>query len=77
MRLPAQEFTLLALMLKNQNRIFAKATIEERLQDGSFPSSNAVEALVSRLRKKLAEAGVEGAIRTVRGLGYVIRDVTP
>ncbi len=72
--LSAHEHELLATMLANQGRVFSKIDLEDRLYAGRLPSSNAVEALVSRLRKKLANAGVEHAIVTVRGLGYVVRD---
>ncbi|MFP3366171.1 winged helix-turn-helix domain-containing protein, partial [Pseudoalteromonas sp. SIMBA_148] len=31
---------------------------------------NAIEAAVSRLRRKLAKAGADASIETLRGLGY-------
>lgn len=34
---------------------------------------NAVEAIVSRLRRKLEEAGLAGQLHTVRGVGYMLR----
>lgn len=39
----------------------------------TFGSKNFVEAHVSRLRRKLSRAGAVAVIRTVRGVGYVIR----
>lgn len=72
--LTAQEFNLLALLLANQGRVFSKNTIEDRLYREAQPTSNAVEALVSRLRGKLTGAGVTDLIETVRGLGYVARE---
>lgn len=72
--LTANEYALLELLLKNQGRIFSKDDIEERLyrsHDG--PGSNTIEVFVSSLRKKLSQAGVEGLIGTVRGMGYVIQ----
>ena len=71
--LTAQEFRLLALLMEHRGRVFSKSTIEDRLYDVDGPTSNAVEALVSRVRAKLGEAGVEDAVETLRGLGYVIR----
>lgn len=72
--LSAQEFQLLALLVENQGRVFSRTTLEERLYPQEPPASNAIEVLVSRLRRKLAGAGVADAIQTVRGLGYVVRD---
>jgi len=72
--LTALEFRLLALLLANQGRVFSKVALEERLYAEGSPASNVVEVLVSRLRSKLADAGVEGLVENVRGLGYVIRE---
>jgi len=72
--LSALEFRLLALLLANQGRVFSKGALEERLYAELSPASNVVEVLVSRLRSKLAEAGVEGVVENVRGLGYVVRE---
>jgi DNA-binding response OmpR family regulator len=78
LNLSAQEFQLLALLVGQQGRVFSKATLEERLyHPGEPPASNAIEALVSRLRRKLADAGVRDAIQTIRGLGYVVREAEP
>ncbi len=72
--LSAQEFQLLALLVGHQGRVFSKRTLEERLYPNEPPASNAIEALVSRLRRKLADAGVRDAIQTIRGLGYLVRE---
>ena len=71
--LSAQEFRLLALLMESRGRVFSKNTLEDRLYDVEGPASNAIEALVSRVRAKLSDAGVDDAIETLRGLGYVIR----
>lgn len=71
--LTAQEFKVLLLLLEQRGRIFSKEGLEERLYDGGLPGSNTIEVFISNLRKKLAAAGVEGLIQTVRGLGYVVR----
>ena len=71
--LTAQEFRLLTLLLVNRGRVFSTQDIETRLYRGEGPNSNAVEALVSKLRGKLLGAGAGRPIQTIRGLGYVIR----
>jgi DNA-binding response OmpR family regulator len=72
--LTALEFRLMALLMANQGRVFDKDTLEERLYETEAPSSNVLEVLVSRLRAKLAGAGLEGVVENVRGMGYVIRE---
>lgn len=72
--LTAQEYQLLSVLLANQSRVYAKDTLERRLYADEVMSSNALEVLVSRLRKKLAAAGADDLIQTIRGLGYVVRE---
>jgi two-component system response regulator QseB len=35
---------------------------------------NAVEAVVSRLRKRLEQAGADCVIHTLRGIGYLLKE---
>jgi two-component system, OmpR family, response regulator len=64
------EFRLLAHLLLNHGKAVSQAEIAEILY-GSVgePSSNAIEALVSRLRRKIGSNVIENQ----RGFGYVIR----
>jgi DNA-binding response OmpR family regulator len=72
--LTLQEFKLMELLLKNRGRIYSKEDLENRLYEADkLPGSNTVEVFVSSLRRKLAGAGVDGLIQTVRGMGYVIQ----
>jgi two-component system OmpR family response regulator len=74
--LPRREVALFECLLDHGGRIVSKDRIVEALYGvGADVETNAVELLVSRLRRKLAGAGVE--IRTARGLGYVLDDGAP
>jgi DNA-binding response OmpR family regulator len=76
--LPAREFEVLAALMSPPGRVMSKAVLSDKLSgwDDSL-GANALEAFVSRLRKKLAAAGAKAEIRTLRGLGYVMEaDVT-
>jgi two-component system response regulator QseB len=65
----AREFALLEALLERPGTALSKAQLEERLYGwGEEVESNTVEVHVHNLRKKL---GAE-AIRTIRGVGYVI-----
>ncbi|ADZ68972.1 response regulator transcription factor [Polymorphum gilvum] len=71
--LPRREMALFECLLDNAGRVVTKETIAETLYgSGSDIEPNAVELLVSRLRRKLHDTGVE--IRTARGLGYLLDD---
>jgi DNA-binding response OmpR family regulator len=65
----AREFALLAALLERPGNALSKAQLEERLYGwGEEVESNTVEVHVHNLRKKLGA----DAIRTIRGVGYVI-----
>ena len=69
--LARREAMLLEEMLRVAPRIVIKEQLEERLYAFNEPvTPNAIEALVSRLRRKLAGIGAECRVDTVRGLGY-------
>jgi two-component system response regulator TctD len=65
-----REMQLLELFLANIDRLMSKEDVTDRIYTYSeTPSFNAVEQIVTRLRKKLEGSPVK--IRTVRGLGYI------
>ena len=77
--LPAREFEVLWELMTPPGRVVSKRTLSEKLSDfDDTLGDNALEAFISRLRKKLAGAGA--GIRTLRGLGYMLdvqADATP
>jgi DNA-binding response OmpR family regulator len=65
------ERRLLAALMRRSGAVVAKSAIEGTLSQFSRElSPNAVEALVSRLRRALSETESGIAIETVRGVGY-------
>jgi len=65
--LSRQEFRLLHLFLRHPGQVLSQSDIVEHLYDlDTQRDMNAVEVLVSRLRRKI---GAE-RVRTLRGLGY-------
>ena len=64
-----KELRLLEVFVANQNVIISKPKLVDRLFSyDEEVTENAIEVYVGRLRKHLAESGVE--IQTVRGMGY-------
>lgn len=69
--LSRRETMLLEEMLRASPRIVVKEYLEEHLYANSESVTlNAIEALVSRLRRKLSIGGAQASIQTVRGIGY-------
>ena len=71
-----RERSLLELLLRNANRVVPKERIEVALSEfGDEISTNAVELAVSRLRRRLEPVDSGIIIETVRGAGYLLREV--
>jgi len=69
--LSAREVEVLEILLSHVGRVTAKEAIADRLTGwDEGVGDNAVEVYIHRLRRKLEGSGV--AIRTLRGLGYLL-----
>ena len=71
--LQPREFLLLAEFMRNPGCVLTRSVLLERIWNFHFsPQTNLVETHISRLRSKLNAGFCDDAIRTVRGLGYVM-----
>jgi two-component system OmpR family response regulator len=71
--LPAREFEVLWELMTPPGRVVSKRDLSGKLSEADgVLGDNALEAFISRLRKKLAASGA--MIRTLRGLGYVLEE---
>ncbi|MDO9106385.1 MAG: response regulator [Methylovulum sp.] len=69
--LPAREYGVLEILMMQAGKVVAKERIAQRLSsDGDGVSYNAIDINIHRLRKHIEPYNV--AIRTVRGLGYLL-----
>jgi two-component system, OmpR family, response regulator len=71
--LSPREATLLDLLLSQRDRVVTKEQIQQAWAGDSGEGStanNAIEVYIHRLRRKIENSGL--AIRTVRGLGYLL-----
>jgi two-component system OmpR family response regulator len=68
------EFKLLAEFVANADAVLTRAMLVERVWGYDFaPTTNIVDVYVRHLRVKLTAAGGDDPIRTVRGVGYMLR----
>jgi two-component system response regulator TctD len=75
LNLRLSERRLLAILLRRGSGVVPKSAIESALSEfGREVSANAVEAVVSRTRKALADAGSRIVIETTRGIGYQLTE---
>src|SRR5713101_1336451 len=73
--LTAKEFDLLAYLMRNTGRVMSKDQITEHVWGyDSQATSNVVEIYIHYLRDKIDRGFARPLIRTVRGVGYTIKD---
>ncbi|MDE3152342.1 MAG: response regulator transcription factor [Gemmatimonadota bacterium] len=71
--LTSREYVLLEYFARNIGRTLSRAEITTHVWDDNHePSSNALEVLVGRLRRKIEPPSGQAMIETRRGLGYAL-----
>ena len=63
------EYTLLLTLMKQANRVLTRAELERRALPHSEGQTQTLDVHIFNLRKKVGD----GAIRTVRGVGYMVQ----
>lgn len=72
--LQSRESRILEQLMRNPGKIVTRTMLLEKVWNFHFdPQTNLVETHMSRLRAKLALAGADRLIETVRGAGYRLR----
>ena len=68
-----REWAVLIYLSNHVGKVLSKEQILETISGwGEAPSISAIEVYISRLRPKLAPAGI--SIRTIRGFGYLVEE---
>lgn len=71
--LSRNELRILYYLLKNKGTIISRDEIMNNLwDDGDYVDDNTLTVNINRLRNKLETIGIENAIETRRGQGYII-----
>jgi DNA-binding response OmpR family regulator len=75
LQLTTQEFSLLEYLVRNAGRIVSRSMILDQVWGMRIePDTNVVDVHIYRLRGKVEKPGTPPLIRTIRGVGYVLRD---
>jgi DNA-binding response OmpR family regulator len=75
--LTAREFSILEFLLYNKNRAVSRFSLAEHVWGDAFDPfsmSNFMDVHIKNLRKKIGDSGHGAIIRTIRGVGYIIKD---
>ncbi|WP_448953435.1 response regulator [Labrys neptuniae] len=71
--IPRRELAILETLVRRAGRVVQRETLESAVYNLSEDiESNALDSHVSRLRRRLREADCEAAIKSVRGIGYML-----
>jgi len=78
LELTPREFQLLEHFMLHPEDVIRRTDLLEKVWDMHFdPESNVVDVHVGNLRRKLREAGHDGLLQTVRGVGFCLKLPTP
>lgn len=75
--LTPKEFSILEFLLYNKNRAVSRFSLAEHVWGDDFDPfsmSNFMDVHIKNLRHKIGDSGECRIIRTLRGMGYIIRD---
>lgn len=71
--LSKKEALLLEALMNQYPRVVSRERLLEKLWDEQFVDENTLNVYITRVRGKLKDIGLEGAVETVRGSGYRLR----
>ena len=77
--LTPKEYSILEVLLYNKNRVLSRLSIAEYVWGDNFDlftMTNFVDVHIKNIRKKLDEFSDEKIIKTVRGIGFMIEEIT-
>ena len=73
--LQGKQFDILEYLISSEGKIITKEQIFDKIWGfDSYTTTNVVEVYASGLRKTLKEYGYDKYIRTIRGVGYIIKE---
>ncbi len=74
LHLSETEFHLLHALMRRPGVVLSREELNEQVWQGRPLSSNLIDVHMTNLRNKLRDVNAYHVLRTVRGLGYAIRD---
>jgi DNA-binding response OmpR family regulator len=74
--LTQKEFALLALLIRNKGKVCSRTKIIESVWDIHFDyNTSVIDVFINALRKKLSLNATDNYIQTVRGVGYIAKEI--
>ncbi len=74
--LTQKEFSLLEMLIRNKGKVCKRSRIIESVWDIHFDyNTGVIDVYINALRKKLKLTGDENYIQTIRGVGYIAKEL--
>ena len=74
--LTQKEFALLELLMRNKGKVCSRTSIIENVWDIHFDyNTQVIDVFINALRKKLSLSETENYIQTIRGVGYIAKEL--
>jgi heavy metal response regulator len=71
-----KEYEVLEYLLRNKGRVLSRVILTEHVWNMNFDSdTNIVDVVINRLRRKIDDSFSHKLIHTIRGAGYVLKEV--
>jgi DNA-binding response OmpR family regulator len=75
LELPRREYLALEGLTRRAGRTVRRVVLEEAVYGADDEiQSNSLDAHISRIRRKLSDAGATAEIHSIRGVGYLLKD---
>jgi two-component system response regulator QseB len=71
-QLGKKEFLFLEVLMRRVGSVVARESLESVIYSMEPVTPNALEAIASRLRRRLSAGGLDNVLHTVRGVGYYL-----
>jgi DNA-binding response OmpR family regulator len=74
--LTPKEYSILEYLIRNKNRVISRVKLAEHVYDYHFDSdTNVIDVYINKLRNKIDKGFSSQILCTVRGVGYVIKEI--
>ncbi len=73
--LTPKEYAILEYLMKNKNKVVSRTRLIEHTYDYHFDTeTNIIDVYINKVRNKILDNSDNPIIRTIRGIGYIIKD---
>ena len=73
--LTPKEYAILEYLIKNKNKVVSRTRLIEHTYDYHFDTeTNIIDVYINKVRNKIVDDSDKPLIKTIRGIGYIIKD---